>query len=202
MKRASDWLDGIEAAASTVYLVVLGLIVGAVFVALFYVVTRWPAGYGLGSQGEGFYLALAFVLVIGWVLAQLSWLLKRRRREAWTFDDGSEIPLPKMEVGESGFSFQWGRPPSRETPSASRTWSWNIPLSSSSTRIFKLDHDALRAARTARVAGASWDDVCRQVNSEWDTMNPLDRALYQRAIEAAVASAHDIDPVDPPDDRR
>ena len=186
MSRFTDWLDGVDTALSMLALLLVAVMVGGLLAALYYVVTHWPASYGLGPQGEGFYLAIAFILAFGWVFGQISWMMRRRRRQAWTFADGSEIPLPKINVGESGFSFQWGQPPSPGTPTASRTRRWNIPLSSSSMRTFQLDHDALRTARAARAAGASWEDVCRQVNSEWDSMNPLDRMLYQRAIEAAV----------------
>jgi hypothetical protein len=41
----------------------------------------------------------------------------------------------------------------------------------------------------ARAEGKSWSEVCRAINPEWDTMNETDRALYQRALVAAVRDA-------------
>lgn len=193
-KRWLQWLDGVDAATSMLYVVLLAVIAGGVLGALFYAVTHWPVGFGWGSQGEGFYLGVAFLLVIGWVMGQLTWIMRRRRRQSWTFDDNSEIPLPKIDVRDSGFSIQWGQPDRAPTKRGSRTWSWNLPVSSSSMQTFRLDQPALDAARQAREVGRSWDDVCRMVNPEWETMNMLDRALYQRALEAAVQQPRHVAP--------
>ena len=185
--RFHQWLDAADVAATTVYILLMAVIVGCVLGALFYLYTHWPKGYGLGPQGEGLYLGVAILLVLGWVMAQFAWLIRRRRRNAWTFEDGSEIPIPKIDVGDTGVSIQWGQPPDASVPAAgSRTWSWNIPMSSAPLRTFRLNQETLDAARQARASGASWEDVCRRLNPDWDSMNALDRALYQRAVEAAV----------------
>ena len=173
--------------------VLLAAVTGAVLTALYLVLTRWPEGYGLGPQGEGFYLAIAFVLVIGWVLGQLSWIMRRRRRNAWTFSDGSEIPLPKISTRKEGFSIQWGTAPNQDGAAAGSTWTATIPVVTEGVRTFRLDRDALDAARSARASGADWEDVCRQVNREWPTMNALDRALYRNALEAAI-NTPEVDP--------
>jgi hypothetical protein len=187
--RFHQWLDAADVAATILYTLLMAVIVGCVLGALFYVYTHWPQGYGLGPQGEGLYLGVAILLVIGWVMAQLAWLIRRRRRNAWTFEDGSEIPIPRIDVGDTGVSVQWGQPPDASAPAAgSRTWSWNIPIASGPVRTFRLDQAALDAAREARASGASWEDVCRRLNPDWDGMDALDRALYQRAVEAAVNS--------------
>jgi hypothetical protein len=186
-KRFHEWLDGLDFAASTLAVLLLAALVGGLFGVVSYILTHWPAGYGWGPQGEAFYLGLAIVLVFGWVLAQISWFVRRRRRTAWTFRDGSEIPSPKIEMGNSGFSIHWGQPPrSGDSPDGSRTFSWNLPIARGPIRAFRLDDAALRAARTARVGGASWDEVCRQVNPEWLRMDIVDRELYQRALQDAL----------------
>jgi hypothetical protein len=188
-KRTSwlQWLDGIDTAASMLAIVLLAAVTGAILTGLYLVVTRWPEGYGLGPQGEGFYLAIAFLLAIGWVLGQLTWIMRRRRRSAWTFSDGSEIPLPKISTSKTGFSIQWGSAPDPGEPTAgAHTWSATIPVSTDHIRTFRLDRDALEAARAARASGASWEEVFRQMNPDWPTMNALDRALYQNALESAV----------------
>lgn len=166
----------------------LAAITGAVLGGLYYVVTHWPEGYGLGPQGEGFYLAIAFLLVIGWVLGQLTWIMRRRRRNAWTFADGSEIPLPRITSNKQGFSIQWGaRPdPASGSPPAEHTWSATIPVPTDQVRTFRLDQPALDNARAMRASGADWDLVCGHVNPEWSNMNTLDRALYQNALKAAI----------------
>jgi hypothetical protein len=175
-------------------IVLLAAVTGAVLTGLYLVVTRWPEGYGLGPQGEGFYLAIAFVLVIGWVLGQLTWIMRRRRRSAWTFSDGSEIPLPKISTSQNGFSVQWGAGPHPDgSPTGTRTWSASIPISTDNIRTFRLDRDALAAARAARASGGSWEEVSRRMNPDWPTMNALDRALYQNALEAAV-NTPEVDP--------
>ena len=175
-------------------LVLLAAMTGAVLTGLYLVVTRWPEGYGLGPQGEGFYLAVAFVLAIGWILGQLTWFKRRRRRNAWTFSDGSDIPLPKISTSKSGFSIHWGSAPdSGSTAEKPNMWSATIPVSTDNIRTFRLDYDGLEAARAARVSGVSWEEVCRRVNPDWPTMNALERALYQNALEAAI-NTPEVDP--------
>jgi hypothetical protein len=192
-----QWLDGIDTAASMLAIVLLAAVTGAVLTALYLVVTRWPEGYGLGPQGEGFYLSIAFILVIGWVLGQLTWIMRRRRRSAWTFGDGSEIPLPKISPSKTGFSIHWGASPDPGNASAgSSTWSATLPVVTDHIRTFRLDSNALDAAREARASGAGWEEVCRQVNAEWRSMTALDRALYRNALEAAVDTP-EVDPKRP-----
>jgi hypothetical protein len=191
-------LDAFETAASMLSIVLLAAMTGAILGALYYAITHWPEGYGIGPQGELFYLAIGFILVIGWVLGQLSWIIRRRRRDAWTFKDGSEIPLPTITTSNEGFSINWGnRSDLGDASSADmRSWSATIPVSIDNTRTFRLDADALAAARAARSSGTDWEELCRQMNPEWPTMNALDRALYRNALEAALNTA-DYEPGSP-----
>lgn len=179
-------LDGVDAVASTLYIVLLAIVVGGVLGAAYYLVRNGPAG--LGSQGELVYLGIGVLLVIGWTMSQLTWLIKRRRRDSWTFADGSELPLPTIDVKDTGLTVQWGQPPASDGKASKRTWTWSTALSNIPVRSFALDAAALDSARAARAAGAGWDDVCRRINPEWEGLPALERALFQRALEAALGA--------------
>jgi len=182
-----ELLDRLELAASALGLVLLAAGVAALLGGVYYIVSHWPEGYGWGPQGETFYLGIALLLVFSWLVGQISWFVRRRRRSSMTFTDGSEIPLPKVDIGESGVSIRWGqRPRTDDSADSPRTWSWNMPLPGGPTRTFSLSHTAISVAREARAAGASWDDVCELVNPEWTGLNVIDRQLYQHALRDAL----------------
>jgi hypothetical protein len=185
--RFEEWLDGIDAVATTIYVVLIAVVVGAVCGVMFYIVRHWQPSWG--TQGEGFYLAVAFLLVIGWAMGQLAWLIRRRRRSAWTFEDGSEMPLPKIDITAKGIRATWGAGEGVRGPASPKPRTWSFSFDRSPVRTFKVDASALAKARAARAAGRSWTEVCREINPEWDRLGTLDRTLYERAIEAAVRDA-------------
>jgi hypothetical protein len=133
MRRFQSWLDGIDTVASAFYLVIV-MVMAGVAVGVFFGVFR-DFEFSWGSQGEMFYLALALLLVLGWVLGQLAFLLNRRRRSAWVFEDGSEIPLPKFERTPEGFKASWGGPAGApDAANAARTWNFSFGGTSARAR--------------------------------------------------------------------
>ena len=74
------WLDGVDAVATTIYVVLIAIVVGGAFGVVLYLFQHWQPSWD--TQGEGFYLVVAFLLVIGWAMGQLAWL-SARRRGAW-----------------------------------------------------------------------------------------------------------------------
>ena len=181
--RFTAWLDGIDTAASAVFLILVVVIAAVGVTVLGYVFLRAPASWG--SQGEWFYLGLAGLLVVGWALGQITWLLRRRRRRS-TFDD-VKLPAPTIESGPSGLSIRWGRPPSEGERRTGVTWTWGTgaPMASGS-RVFQVDAAQLEAARAARREGRSWDAIGRLVNPEYDALDAMDRMLFDRALRMAV----------------
>jgi hypothetical protein len=181
--RFTAWLDGIDTAASVVFLILVVVIAAVGVTVLGYVVLRAPAS--LGSQGEWFYLGLAALLVVGWAFGQIVWLLQRRRRRSAS--GHLEIPSPTIESGPSGWSIQWGKPPSEGEPRAGTTWTWGTgaPIASGS-RAFKVDAAQLEAARAARREGRPWDAIGRLVNPEYDALDAMERMLFDRALRMAV----------------
>jgi hypothetical protein len=83
--RFQDWLDGVDTVATTIYVVLIAIVVGGAFGVVLYLFQHWQPSWG--TQGEGFYLVVAFLLVIGWALGQLAWLIWRRRG-AWISRSG------------------------------------------------------------------------------------------------------------------
>src|SRR5687767_15859978 len=99
--RFEEWLDGIDAVATTIYVVLIAVVVGTVCGVMFYIVRHWQPSWG--TQGEGFYLAVAFLLVIGWAMGQLAWLILRHRGSAWTAHSGP-VDVTGDHDGQSGDS--------------------------------------------------------------------------------------------------
>ena len=184
-RRFQAWLDGVDAVASTIYLTLVALVVGAVLGAFAYIVWHWDGSWG--TQGEGFYLIVAVLLVIGWGLGQLAFLIQRRRRNAWTFEDGSELPLPKIDITGDGIKATWSA--DTDVNQAAQPKAWTFSFGSTGTRTFKLDAAALMTAKAARADGKSWTDIARVMNPQWETLPAMDRMLYERALEAAVRDA-------------
>jgi hypothetical protein len=181
--RFTAWLDGIDTAASAVLLILVVVIAAVGVTVVGYVVLRAPASWG--SQGEWLYLGLAGLLVVGWALGQMTWLLRRRRRRS-VFDD-VDLPAPTIESGSSGWSIRWGRPPSADERRTGATWTWSTdtPVASGS-RAFKVDAAQLEAARAARREGRPWDAIGRLVNPEYDALDAMERMLFDRALQMAV----------------
>jgi hypothetical protein len=178
-------LDTAEAVASTIYVVMLAILAIAVVAALGYLVLHPPTSWG--AQGEMFYLAVAFLLVIFWIMTQAAWLIKRRRRKhaaptgrlVWSETD--------VQMRPSGLSFKWGSQPREASQESTvKPWTWNFDSGPIATHTFKLDQAQLDQARTAREAGKSWEDIAKQVNPDYGFLNPFDQSLYQRALQLAV----------------
>ena len=175
------WLDGIETVASAVYLILTVVVAAVGATVLGYVYLRGPRS--IGSQGEGFYLGVAGLFVLGWALGQLGWLLRRGRRRR-TSDEA--FPTPTIETGPSSWSIRWGRAPSESVEGQqSFSWSWGAPVTSGS-RVFALDQAQLDAARAAHHEGQSWEDIGRLVHPQYDTLDPTERMLFDRALQLAV----------------
>jgi hypothetical protein len=106
-------LDAFEVGASTLYLFLIAIIVGAAIAVLWYLIGHAPADFGL--QGEWFYVGLAFLLLMAWAIGQTAWILKRRRKSpqqnaasrgkgAWTWNVGSSIPVTTFKINETQLS--------------------------------------------------------------------------------------------------
>jgi hypothetical protein len=185
-RRLEAWLDGVDAVATTIYVVLVAVVVGGVLGVFFYILWHWDGSWG--TQGEGFYLIVAVLLVVGWAMGELAWVMRRRRRSAWTFDDGSELPLPRIDITGDGVKATWGAGAAADAAGAPSK-PWRFSFSRSPVRTFSIDAAAVTTARAARAEGRSWTEISRVINPDWDRLGPIERALFERALEAAVAAA-------------
>ena len=176
-------LDGAEVIATTIYVVLLAMVAIAILAVLTYLVLNPPRSFG--SQGEWFYVAIAFLLVIFWVIGQAAWLIRRRRRAA---SDGAwRPPRPEVEMTPSRFSMKWNVSPTGHNQAAQKdAWTWTTQSVPVSTTTFRLDDVQLAAAREARAAGKSWEEIAKQVNSDHGFLSTFEQSLYQRALQLAV----------------
>jgi hypothetical protein len=181
--RLMSVLDGAEAVATIIYVVMISIVAIAILVALAYIARNPPSSFG--TQGEWFYVAIAFVLVISWVAGQAMWLIKRRRRPS--SQGALQWPKANVEVTPSGFSLKIGTPPTIDNQAARNgAWTWNIQSKPIATTTLKLDNTQLAAARAARAERKSWEEIARQVNPDYGFLSEFEQDLYQRALQLAV----------------
>ena len=107
----------------------------------------------------GFYVAIALVSAMAWIVGHLAILL-RRRRGRWEF--AARLPVEARRR----------RPPDAGIGVAGRATA--------------LDASAIEAARTARASGATWPEICRVLHADWDRLDAVEQRLFERAITAAV----------------
>lgn len=179
-------LDTAEAVAITIYLAMLAVVAVAVIAALAYLVLHPPASFG--TQGEWFYIGVGFLLVIGWVIAQASRLLRRLQRPPTADLDLRKLASAIRVKDDSTISFEWNPSQDPERPGGqgeTSTFNFRIPVKS---QTFKLDHSMLAEARTARRFGKSWEEIAKQVNPEYELLGEYEKSLYQRALQMAVDS--------------
>lgn len=182
--RLNATLDGVETVASTIYIVMLAVCAVAVLFGLGYVVLHPPTSWG--SQGEWFYIGIVFILVITWIMTQAAWIIRRRRRRQAPNRPIQWMP-PNVRIKPDGLSVEWNPAPSAERQSAKEhSWSWNVQSVPVATTTFKLDESQLAAARSARAAGKSWEDIAREVNPDYGFLSAFDQSLYQRMLQLAV----------------
>lgn len=177
--RLSSALDGAEAVATTVYAVLLVVVAVAILAALGYIALHPPSSFG--SQGEWFYVAGAFLLVIFWVMSQAAWLIKRRRAR-------SPLSSPDVRIGSSPgrVSLSWGSAEAARAKEDGEAWTWNVQSAPIPAATFTLDRAQLDAARALRASGRGWEEIAREVNGEYGALSAFDQSLYQRALQLAV----------------
>ncbi len=175
----SSALDGAETVATAVYAVLLAVVAVAILAALGYIALHPPSSFG--SQGEWFYVAGAFLLVIFWVMSQAAWLIKRRRARS----AGSQSGL-RVDSNPGRLSLTWGSPEAARAAASGEAWTWNLQSAPVPAATFTLDRAQLDAARAARASGRGWDDIAREVNPEYAALSAFDQSLYQRALQLAV----------------
>ena len=178
--RLISVLDGAEAVATTIYVVMIAIVAIAILAALTYLALNPPSSFG--TQGEWFYVAILFLFVISWVIGQAAWLIKRRRPV-----ECLQWPKADVQATPSGLSIKLGTSPTLENQAArENAWTWNLKSGPIATTTFKLDEGQLAAARAARAGGQSWEEIARQVNPDYGFLTAFDQSLYQRALQVAV----------------
>lgn len=181
--RPPGWLDGAETIVSTIYLALLGVVAIAAIGAVAYLLLHRPATFG--AQGEWFYVGGGFLLVMFWVVSQAMSAIRRVRRGSSS--PTPEIPGPKVTSSPSGLSFTWGTPPDQPESSAQKGWSWNFQMGGPRVmRTFAIDATQLATARAARASGATWNEISQQLNSDYASLDPIEQALYEQALQHAV----------------
>lgn len=179
-RRLMSVLDWTEAGASALLLALVYFLVIAATIGLIWLIRNAPASFG--HQAEWFYVGVAYLFLIGWAIGQTIAVINRSRRRRQSEDDFS-IPMPKIASGPSGFSLQWGNRPPAGSDHAKNTWSWNIQTQPTT---FRVDDAQLDAAQAAADAGHAWDDICREINPQYDALPDFERKLYQHAIRTAI----------------
>jgi hypothetical protein len=119
------------------------------------------------------------------IATQLAELVLGRRpgRAAGDSDAGHVDPADL----QGGFSLRWGAPPEEDQPGRKPSGlSWSFQSAPVASRIFRVDEAQLQAAREAHEAGDSWEQICRRVNPEYDSLSPLEQDFYRRALQMAV----------------
>jgi hypothetical protein len=181
-KRLTSFLDWTEAGASALLLALVYFLVIAATIGLIWLIRNAPESFG--TQAEWFYVGVGYIFLLGWAIGQTLAVIRRsRRRRRDEDDDDFRIPMPRIESGPSGMSIQWGtpQPPGSEPPK--NTWSWNFQTPPTT---FRVDDAQLSAAQAAAAAGQSWDDACRAINPQYDSLPEFERKLYQHAIRTAL----------------
>lgn len=177
------FLDGVEAVASTIYLVLVGFIVIAAIAALVYVARNAPPRFG--TQGEWLYLGGGLLLLLLWAGSQLFTLIQRlyRRRQQ---DSEPSFELPRIQAGPGGLSLEWDPSKTRKNPSKDGAWTWSFESTPVSSTTIEIDESQIAAAQAAAESGLDWDDVCRKIDPGYDQRSRFEQELYQRAIRMSV----------------
>ncbi len=116
-------LDGVEAVATTIYIVLTAVVAIGVLAALRDLVLN--RRHSFGNHGEWFYVGLVFLLVIGGVLGHVSRLLKRRAEASAS----SRITAPTIQSSPSGFPLEWspsGCAGDQSVDAQTFTWSFDM----------------------------------------------------------------------------
>ncbi|HYN10295.1 MAG TPA: hypothetical protein VES67_23110 [Vicinamibacterales bacterium] len=179
-RRLLSVLDWTESLASLLLLALVYFLVIAATICLIWLLRNAPEGFG--GQAEWFYVTVGYLMLIGWAIGQTIVVITRSRRLRRSEDDIS-IPLPKVESGPSGFSLQWGSKPPGGSGQAKNSWTSNLQTQPTT---FRVDDAQLNFAQAAADAGRAWDDICREINPQYDALPDFERKLYQHAIRTAI----------------
>src|SRR5881397_1073120 len=169
--RVLGILDGMQAVASAVYLVLVFVVLGAVGAVVYWL--RRNATPDFGTQGEWFYVAVGVVLVLAWGIGQTFSIMRQLRRTTARVV-GERAPLD-LDTTPGGVSLEWGSGPKK----AAGTWTWKFESGPQEIKTIRVDEAQIVMAASAAAAGKDWDEICRVINSSYDSLSSAERMVYR-----------------------
>ena len=172
-RRLLRALDKSEAVVVKVYRIVLVGLVVFVLGLLATILRHLPVGFG--SQGEWFYLSIALLIFVAWVVSQFVGLSRRMRRIASGGASG-----PTTEARQTGTYGQAAG--ARESVSSAYSWSREIGVPAED----RLDDATLEQLDPLLTFGYDVDRLCRMANPRYAAWPEERQAAYRDYALAGI----------------
>ncbi|HWP60691.1 MAG TPA: hypothetical protein VNL14_22545 [Candidatus Acidoferrales bacterium] len=147
------------------------------------------AGPGFWARGGGFYLTVALLLYLGWLVSQLVSLARRQRglRRPWERLQGKPLgrgPLFTFGGGREA-SRTGGRVAQRQAAAATSTLSVEGASARAETEPTQAE---IEKAERLRAEGRDWQAICAEINPKYARLSPEDKQVYSFLLQAFVAA--------------